>query len=70
MFSFSFIFKYTVYFVGHFLLTDLLLENMKNTSRESNTEGRIVIVSSEGHKFTYREGIIFDKINDQSVYTT
>ncbi|KAF3335703.1 short-chain dehydrogenase TIC 32 [Carex littledalei] len=56
--------------VGHFLLTDLLLENMKNTSRESNTEGRIVNVSSEGHKFAYREGILFDKINDQSVYNT
>lgn len=57
--------------VGHFLLTDLLLENMKNTSRKSNTEGRIVIVSSEGHKFAYREGgILFDKINDQSVYNT
>lgn len=52
-------------------MTDLLQENMKNTSRESNIEGRIVIVSSEGHKFAYRDGgIIFDKINDQSVYTT
>ncbi|KAJ4785100.1 NAD(P)-binding Rossmann-fold superfamily protein [Rhynchospora pubera] len=56
--------------LGHFLLTDLLLETMKNTSHECNTEGRIVIVSSEGYKFTYREGILFDKINDQSVYNT
>ncbi|KAJ9147941.1 hypothetical protein P3X46_030053 [Hevea brasiliensis] len=28
--------------VGHFLLTNLLLETMKNTARESNQEGRIV----------------------------
>jgi hypothetical protein len=41
---------------------------MKKTSRESNVEGRIVNVSSEGHRVAYREGIRFDKINDESVY--
>lgn len=55
--------------VDHFLLTHLLLENMKNTSRESKMEGRIVNVSSEGHRFAFREGIRFDKINDQSGYS-
>ncbi|XP_065862939.1 short-chain dehydrogenase TIC 32, chloroplastic-like [Euphorbia lathyris] len=54
--------------VGHFLLTDLLLETMKNTAQESNHEGRIVIVSSVGHRHGYQEGIRFDKINDQSGY--
>ncbi|XP_050227864.2 short-chain dehydrogenase TIC 32, chloroplastic-like [Mercurialis annua] len=56
--------------VGHFLLTDLLLETMKNTARESNQEGRIVNLSSEGHRFAYREGIRFDKINDESGYNS
>nr|URX65640.1 putative short-chain dehydrogenase [Euphorbia peplus] len=56
--------------IGHFLLTDLLLETMKNTARESNQEGRIVNVSSGGHIFAYREGIRFDKINDQSAYSS
>ncbi|CAN6223291.1 unnamed protein product [Urochloa humidicola] len=56
--------------VGHFLLTHLLLDTMKKTSRESNVEGRIVNVSSEGHRFSYREGIRFDKINDESVYSS
>eukprot|EP00262_Sarcandra_glabra_P001596 TRINITY_DN11730_c0_g1_i1.p1 TRINITY_DN11730_c0_g1~~TRINITY_DN11730_c0_g1_i1.p1 ORF type:complete len:318 (+),score=50.67 TRINITY_DN11730_c0_g1_i1:188-1141(+) len=56
--------------VGHFLLTDLLLETMKNTSCKSNIEGRIVNVSSEGHKITYREGVRFDKINDKSAYNS
>lgn len=51
---------------GHFILTNLLLENMKKTARESGKEGRIVNVSSEGHRFAYREGIRFDKINDSS----
>ncbi|XP_065858289.1 short-chain dehydrogenase TIC 32, chloroplastic-like [Euphorbia lathyris] len=56
--------------IGHFLLTDLLLETMKNTARESNREGRIVNLSSGGHNFAYREGIRFDKINDKSEYNS
>lgn len=55
--------------LGHFLLTNLLSETMKNTVRESNKEGRIVNVSSMGHQFVYPEGIRFDKINDESGYT-
>ena len=51
---------------GHFLLTNLLLETMKNTARVSHKEGRIVNVSSEGHRFAYSEGVRFDKINDES----
>ncbi|XP_024993666.1 short-chain dehydrogenase TIC 32, chloroplastic-like isoform X2 [Cynara cardunculus var. scolymus] len=56
--------------LGHFLLTNLLLDTMKNTSRESKKEGRIVIVSSEGHRITYKGGINFDKINDESSYSS
>ncbi|KAK4363061.1 hypothetical protein RND71_018302 [Anisodus tanguticus] len=51
--------------LGHFLLTNLLLDKMKETACETNREGRIVNVSSEAHRVTYREGIRFDKINDQ-----
>jgi WW domain-containing oxidoreductase len=39
---------------------------MKKTVKECNQEGRIVIVSSEAHRFAYSEGIRFDKINDES----
>lgn len=56
--------------VGHFLLSHLLLENMKDTSRKSKIEGRIVNVSSEGHRLAYNEGVRFDKINDQSEYNS
>ncbi|KAK6130075.1 hypothetical protein DH2020_036202 [Rehmannia glutinosa] len=56
--------------LGHFLLTNLLLDTMKNTARESQKEGRIVNVSSSGHNYAYREGIRFDKINDSSSYNT
>ncbi|KAK4431473.1 Short-chain dehydrogenase, chloroplastic [Sesamum alatum] len=56
--------------VGHFLLTNLMLETMKKTALESKQEGRIVNVSSRRHKFSYPEGIRFDKINDQSGYNS
>ncbi|WMV40607.1 hypothetical protein MTR67_033992 [Solanum verrucosum] len=54
--------------VRHFLLTDLLLENMKNTAKNSKNEGRIVNVASAAHDFAYSQGIIFDKINDKESY--
>ncbi|KAI8007405.1 hypothetical protein LOK49_LG07G00372 [Camellia lanceoleosa] len=54
--------------IGHFLLTNLLLETMKETVRTTSKEGRIVNVSSRQHQFSYPEGIRFDKINDQSGY--
>ncbi|XP_034215444.1 short-chain dehydrogenase TIC 32, chloroplastic-like isoform X2 [Prunus dulcis] len=56
--------------LGHFLLTNLLLETMKKTTRESKKEGRIVNLSSEAHRFAYSEGIRFDKINDESRYNS
>lgn len=39
---------------------------MKKTAQKSNREGRIVDVASEAHRFAYREGIRFEKINDES----
>ncbi|XP_027358929.1 short-chain dehydrogenase TIC 32, chloroplastic-like isoform X4 [Abrus precatorius] len=55
-------------YIGHFLLTNLLLDTMKKTAFASKKQGRIVNVSSSGHRLTYHEGIRFDKINDQSSY--
>ncbi|KAK3025714.1 hypothetical protein RJ639_040927, partial [Escallonia herrerae] len=51
--------------LGHFLLTNLLLETMKKTSRESDKEGRVINVASEGHRVVYPEGIRYEKINDE-----
>jgi len=56
--------------VGHFLLTSLLLNTMKKTSSQSKKEGRIVNVSSEAHRYPYKEGIRFDKLNDKDEYKT
>ncbi|XP_068305122.1 short-chain dehydrogenase TIC 32, chloroplastic-like [Pyrus communis] len=54
--------------IGHILLTELLLEIMKTTSRESEVEGRIVNVSSSLHPDGYSEGIRFNTINDEARY--
>ncbi|XP_031473615.1 short-chain dehydrogenase TIC 32, chloroplastic-like [Nymphaea colorata] len=54
--------------IGHFLLTNLLLEKMKATARESGIEGRIVIVASKVHSITYKSGIRFEKINNRLGY--
>ncbi|KAH7854636.1 hypothetical protein Vadar_016204 [Vaccinium darrowii] len=56
--------------IGHFLLTNLLLDTMKRTSVQMKKEGRIVNVSSMAHKLTYPEGIRFDRINDQAGYNS
>ncbi|XVF53577.1 hypothetical protein PTKIN_Ptkin05aG0109500 [Pterospermum kingtungense] len=54
--------------IGHFLLTNLLRDTMKKTAQASKREGRIINVSSEAHRRPYKEGIRFDKINDESGY--
>ncbi|KAK7380337.1 hypothetical protein VNO78_32845 [Psophocarpus tetragonolobus] len=61
-------FQFAINYIGHFLLTNLLLDTMKKTIQESKKQGRIVNVSSIGHRLTYREGILFDKINDPLSY--
>ncbi|PRQ45442.1 putative very-long-chain 3-oxoacyl-CoA reductase [Rosa chinensis] len=40
------------------------------TARSSSKEGRIVNASSEAHRYAYREGIRFDRINDPSGYSS
>ena len=53
---------------GHFLLANLLLDNMKATAQSTGIEGRIVNLSSYAHHVTYPKGIEFDKINDEKKY--
>lgn len=58
----------TFVFSGHFLLTNLLLDNMKATAKSTGIEGRIVNLSSVAHLHTYPKGIQFDKLNDEKMY--
>ncbi|KAK8470321.1 hypothetical protein PHAVU_004G112501 [Phaseolus vulgaris] len=60
--------QFAINYLGHFHLTNLLLDNMKKTTGESKVKGRIVNVSSTGHRFTYHGGIHFEKINDPLSY--
>ena len=46
--------------LGHFLLTLLLEENLKNAANEVGSDVRIINVSSDGHKFTMRKGLDID----------
>ncbi|KMZ56616.1 Retinol dehydrogenase [Zostera marina] len=56
--------------LGHFLLTNLLLDKMKMTAKDTGIEGRIVNLSSIAHVHPYPEGIRFDGINDESRYSS
>ncbi|VAI34139.1 unnamed protein product [Triticum turgidum subsp. durum] len=54
--------------LGHFLLTNLLLDNMKATAESTGIEGRIVNLSSIAHEHTYPKVIQFDQLNDKKTY--
>ncbi|CAL9114424.1 unnamed protein product [Musa textilis] len=55
--------------LGHFLLTNLLMNKMIVTAEETGIQGRIVSVSSLGHSSKFDESWFnLEKINDQSNY--
>ncbi|XP_024516233.1 short-chain dehydrogenase TIC 32, chloroplastic [Selaginella moellendorffii] len=54
--------------MGHFLLVELLLDDVIKTSSETGIEGRIVIVSSEAHKFAPKQ-IVYEKLNDKDSFS-
>ncbi|PPR83003.1 hypothetical protein GOBAR_AA37714 [Gossypium barbadense] len=53
----------------HFLLTNLLLDTMKNTVKATGIQGRVVNLSSIAHHYCYKKGIRFHKINDKQGYS-
>lgn len=55
--------------LSHFHLTNLLLKKMKETSKETGIEGRIVNVSSIAHRYTYKGNIRFHKLNNDKGYS-
>ncbi|KAI9653568.1 MAG: hypothetical protein M1831_005950 [Alyxoria varia] len=48
--------------MGHALLTSLLLPKLKSTASQPESDVRIVNLSSYGHVFAPREGIVFDTL--------
>ncbi|OIT28449.1 PREDICTED: short-chain dehydrogenase TIC 32, chloroplastic-like isoform X1 [Nicotiana attenuata] len=54
--------------IGHFYLTNLLIDKMKETAKTTGIQGRIVNLSSLLHQYPYKEGIQFHKLSDKSSY--
>lgn len=54
--------------LGHFLLTELLLPDLKKSSSKTSLS-RIVILASSAHMSAYKEGIRFDQLQDENGYT-
>ncbi|XP_068658846.1 short-chain dehydrogenase TIC 32 A, chloroplastic-like isoform X1 [Aristolochia californica] len=54
--------------LGHFLLTNLLLDKLKSTAKLTGVEGRIVNVSSIAHRYADSSAMDFHKLNDPSNY--
>ncbi|XP_058087172.1 short-chain dehydrogenase TIC 32 B, chloroplastic-like isoform X2 [Magnolia sinica] len=54
--------------LGHFLLTNLLLDKLKATAKETGIEGRIVNVSSLAHRYRNGFGIGFENFSNLSKY--
>ncbi|XP_059296609.1 short-chain dehydrogenase TIC 32 B, chloroplastic-like [Lycium ferocissimum] len=54
--------------LGHFYLTKLLLDKMKETARATGIEGRIVNLSSVAHLICPPQGIQFNNINEKKSY--
>ncbi|KAL1809037.1 hypothetical protein DCAR_0728565 [Daucus carota subsp. sativus] len=62
---------FAVNHLGQFLLTNLLLETMNKTAQKTRTEGRIINVSSDMHRYSvHKEGIRFETINDEKSYNS
>ncbi|KAE9455617.1 hypothetical protein C3L33_12482, partial [Rhododendron williamsianum] len=61
--------QFATNYLGHFLLTNLLLDKMKETARATGIEGRIVNLSSVAQLHTYEGGVELDKINDKDYYS-
>ena len=53
---------FSINFLGHALLTKLLLPVLVSTATHPGADVRIIVVSSEGHALAPREGILFEKL--------
>ncbi|KAF3667130.1 hypothetical protein FXO38_08759 [Capsicum annuum] len=58
--------QFTTNHIGHFYLTNLLIDKMKETAKSTGIQGRIVNVPSLVYQVTYKGGIQLDKINDKN----
>lgn len=52
---------------GHYALTKMLMDKLKETAAESGIEGRIMFTGSDAHRISYQGGINFDALTDPSL---
>lgn len=55
-------------YLGHYLLTEMLLENMIETASQSGVEGRIINVSSVIHSWVKKDSFRFRQIVNPKIY--
>ncbi|KAL3696762.1 hypothetical protein R1sor_010838 [Riccia sorocarpa] len=62
---------FATHVVGPFLLTQLLLERMKQTAKDTGIEGRVVVTGSDAHRITsvLPQGVDFDSLKDPSRFS-
>ncbi|VAI03108.1 unnamed protein product [Triticum turgidum subsp. durum] len=60
--------QFTTNHLGHFLLTNLLLDKMKSTAKETGMQGRIVNLASTAHRRSDGKGFDLNKLNNESKY--
>jgi len=55
--------------LGHYALTKMLMDKLKETAAESGIEGRIMFTGSDAHRISYQGGINFEALTNPSLYT-
>lgn len=63
-----FFFFLPIFFAGHYLLTEMLLEKMIETAAKTGIEGRIINVSSVIHGWVKKDGLNFGQMLNPNKY--
>ncbi|KAG0560139.1 hypothetical protein KC19_10G156800 [Ceratodon purpureus] len=54
--------------LGHYALTMLLMDKLKETAAQSGIEGRIMFTGSDAHRISYEGGINFEALTNPNLY--
>ena len=57
-----------VHVAGHYALTMMLMDKLKETAAQSGIEGRIMFTGSDAHRISYEGGINFEALTNPNLY--